>query len=196
MNEIVPNKKHKEPRVRWFLILVMALFLAGQVHTAYATPAAPVLLVNPTLQQCIEHVILADECFVCKPVKGWEISQTGQCPSGYEIIAYQSIMDEDNPVSCMEYPKNEWAFCSWGRYPTMTPEFSAVTVAPSLTEPVQEPTVFLPTFSATPPSPADTMYSFDSLFVLCVGCLPFIIMIGIIFMVIRRKKILTGTKRK
>jgi len=188
MHGIVPDKKHKGPRVKQLVVLILMLALARQVDTAYATPVAPVLLVNPTLKQCIDHVILADECHVCRPVKGWEISQTDQCPSEYKIIPRQTIMGQDLPVSCVEYPKNEWAFCSWGLYPTMTPEFATLTV--------QQPAIYLPTPSVTPPTPAITRYSFDYVFILCMGCILGITITGVIFMMIRRKKILTVAKSK
>jgi hypothetical protein len=185
MHGVVLHIRHKGPRVKRLVVLILTLALAGRVHTTYATPVAPVLLVNPTLEQCVDHVILADECHVCRPVEGWEISQTGQCPSAYKIIPRQTIMDKDL-VNCIEYPKNELAFCSGHRYPTMTPEFATV----------QQPAVYLPTPSVTPPTPAVTRYSFDYLFVLCIGCILGITIIGIIFMMIRRKKILAVVKSK
>jgi hypothetical protein len=120
MRELDRNKRSHENRLKYFFVLVLALALAGQVSTAYATPSAPVLLVNKILKQCIEGVILSDECYVCKPEKGWEISQTSKCPSGYEIIPRNSI--NDLPLNCAEYPKMEWPPCSSGRFPTMTPD--------------------------------------------------------------------------
>jgi hypothetical protein len=188
MRGIVPNKKHKGLRVKQFVFLILILAIAQQVQTAYATPVAPVLLVNPTLKQCIDHVILADECHACRPVEGWEISQTGQCPSEYKIIPRQTIMDQDLPVSCVEYPKNEWPYCSLGVHPTITPEFATLTV--------QQPAIDLPTTSVASPTPAITRYSFDYLFILCMGCILGITIIGVIFMLLRRKKILTVTKPK
>ena len=184
MPGIVLHKIQRGLRVKQLVVLILTLAIAGQVHPTYATPAAPVLLVNSTLQQCIDQVILADECHTCRPVEGWEISQTGQCPAGYNITPRQTVPDQDLPVNCVEYPKNEWTYCSWGRYPTMTPEFATV----------QQPTRYLSTPSITPPTPAMTRYSFDDPFILCMGCMLGITMIGILFMRIRRKRILTGTR--
>jgi hypothetical protein len=186
MHGTILHERHRRLRIKQLVVVILTLAIAVQVHPAYATPVAPVLLVNSTLQQCIEQVILADECHICRPVEGWKISQTGQCPAGYNITPRQTILDQDLPVNCVEYPKNEWAFCTWGRYPTMTPEFATV----------QQPTRFPSTPSITPPTPAITRYSFDYPFILCIGSILGFTIIGILLMRIRRKKILTGTRSK
>ena len=187
MDGIVPYKKHKGPCIKQLVVLILALVLAGQiyVHTAYATPAAPVLLVNHTLKQCIDEVILADECYFCTPAEGWEILHTEQCPSGYTIIPRQAL--KDLPLNCVEYPKNEWAACSWGIYPT-------VTVVPNLTVTAQQSVVYLPTPSASAidtSSPEHLILSIP-----CLGCIIGITITFIILMMIRKKKILLVDKQK
>lgn len=124
---------HPKPRLRRALILCLILAAAGlaQTRTAYATPAPPVLLVNPTLQQCIENVYLSDECHTCRVVAPWEVSPTGQCPAGYRVVPYQELdAGQDHPLDCVEGPRNEWMACTWGQYPTVTP-LSPAAPAPS-----------------------------------------------------------------
>jgi hypothetical protein len=191
MHEIVPCKKPKGPCIKQLVVLISALVLSGQVyvHIAYATPAAPVGLVNHTLKRCFAHVILADECHFCKPAEGWEIIQTGQCPSGYTITNRQILMDM--PLNCVEYPKNEWAFCSWGIYPTITPESPNVTVVPDLTVTAQQPVVDPPTPSAAPATPVIKRYPFEYPIspILCMGSILGVAITGIVLMMIRRKRL-------
>jgi len=198
MHGIVPYKKHKGHCIKQLVVLILTLILAGQiyVYTAFATPVAPVILVNHTLKQCVDHVILADECYFCTPAEGWEILRTGQCPSGYSIIARQTLMDV--PLDCVEYPKNEWAACSWGIYPTMTPEYLTVTVIPHLTVTAQQSEVYLPTPSAAPTASVIDRSSSEHLMlsILCIGCIIGFTITGIVLIMIRRKKILTVDKPK
>lgn len=130
--------KHPRPRLRRALILCLILAAAGlaQTRTAYATPAPPVLLVNPTLQQCIENVYLSDECHTCRVLSPWKVSSTGQCPAGYRVVPYQELdASQDHPLDCVEGPRNEWMACTWGQYPTVTPLSPAVPA--SAAEPVR-----------------------------------------------------------
>jgi hypothetical protein len=187
MHGIVP---HKRLCIKLLVVLILTLVLAGQiyVHTTYATPAAPVLLVNHTLKQCIDQVILADECYYCKPAEGWEILQAGQCPSGYTTIPRQTITDI--PVNCVSYPTNDWAACSWRTYPTVTPESISLTA--------QHSGEFLPTSSAAPGASAVDRFSSDPL-PLSILCMLFVIGItitSIVLMMIRRKKVLPRNKSK
>jgi len=197
MHRIVPDQKHIGPRVKQLVVLILTLAIARQIDPAYATPVAPVLLVNPTLKQCIT-VILADECRFCRPTEGWDISQTGQCPSGYEIRPY----GKEPPLNCVEYPKNDWAACEWGRYPTITPEFSTVTGTPDLTATAQQITGYPLTPSAPPSTPpstpastrAVTTYSFDYLII--SFCSIGFVLIVIISIMVRRKKISIKSESK
>jgi hypothetical protein len=198
MHGIVPNKKHEGPYIKVLVVLTLTLVLAGliYVHSAYATPVAPVLLANHTLKQCIDHVVIADECYFCTPAEGWEILQAGQCPSGYIIIVRQTLMDL--PLNCVEYPKNEWAACSWGKYPTITPEYLTVTVIPSLTITAQQSVIYLLTPSTAPTASANNKSSSEHLIlsILCMGCIIALTIISIVLVLIRRKKILPDSMRK
>jgi len=131
-------------RQKRLVVLLWVLVFAGYTHIliAYATPSAPVLLVNHTLVQCIEQVYLSDECSYCRVVNGWEISQDGVCPQGYQTIqvSYQ-VTDENRPLDCVEVARNDWLACSWGRYPSMTPYLTA-TPQPPLVEESSNPLVF------------------------------------------------------
>jgi hypothetical protein len=188
MHGIIPNKKHKGPCIKQLVVLILTLVLAGQIneHTAYATPVAPVLLVNHTLKQCIDYVILADECHFCTPAEGWEILRTGQCPSGYTIILRQTLMDI--PLDCVEYPKNEWAACSWGIYPTMTPEYPTVTAQKSEVY-LSTPTAALTSSALDRSSSAHIILS-----ILFMGCIIGSAISSIALMMIWRKRIKTADK--
>ncbi|MEN6300023.1 MAG: hypothetical protein ABFD51_08985 [Anaerolineaceae bacterium] len=170
---------------------MLALVLAGQTHilTASATPTAPVLLVNHTLKQCIDNVILSDECHVCQPVEDWEVSLTGQCPSGYKTISFQSIADKYQSVSCVEYPKNEWAACAWGSYPTMTPVSSITPIQLTACISSSETTylTMTPVLFITPETTAIDKSSDHFLPVLCTGSIIGISAISIIPAVLKKK---------
>jgi hypothetical protein len=200
MDGTIFNQKHHTSHIQWIIVLILTLVLVGHIHTADATPAAPVMLVNHALKQCIAKAFLADECRSCKPVAGWEILQTGQCPTEYKSITITT--DKDMPVSCIEYPRNEWAHCSWGRYPSMTPVSTAITSVPrstlSATPPTpkfvivtaQQPVERRSTTPAVPVTPAITRYSFDALFLACLGCgILGMIITGIVLTLSRRNKV-------
>ena len=189
----VHHQKSKGPRAKWFLGLMLILVLAGQVPRAYATPTIPVLLVNHALKQCIDNVIMADECWSCKPKEGWQTLPRGQCPSGYEVIPSSSTLgDRGAPISCAAYPNSQSFNCGSGdRYPTMTivPKFSTVTVAPSSTVTAQQPTVISPTPFVAPAIPALPADIFVYLFIFCLGCGILLIPIaGITFILIMRRR--------
>jgi hypothetical protein len=179
MHGKAPCEKHKGLRVKLLLVLIATLILAGQVHIipAHATPSAPVSLVNHALKQCIDLVYLADECRVCTPVNGWEILKTGHCPEGYPTIFRQTLMDK--PVNCVEYPNNEWAACSWGTFPTTTPNDPTATASPAKTN----------TPSAAPTNSvvdrASAEYPLSLLAIPCLGC---IIGITLSIIVLRRTR--------
>jgi hypothetical protein len=164
MHELIT---HKRSRLKYLVVLILTLVITVQAHilTAYATPPAPVLLVNHSLKQCIEKVYLSDECSYCQVINGWEISPTGQCPVGYQIVQYQyQVADKNRPVDCVEGPRNEWLACSWGKYPTVTP-FLSVTPTPSN---VNEPS--------------------DHFLLILILCISALVSIFIISFVILRKK--------
>lgn len=79
----------------WLLVWALALFglfFLMQAKDALASPTAPVNLVNHALKQCLDDVILGDECFYCTPKEGWEISAES-CPVGYTTAGYDSVLN-------------------------------------------------------------------------------------------------------
>jgi hypothetical protein len=213
MNRTIFEQPHRISHIKWIVVLLLPLVLAGHVHTADATPTAPVVLVNHALKQCVAKVFLADECRSCKPVVGWEILPTGQCPAEYKSITIPA--EKDIPVSCVEYPRNEWAHCSWGRYPSVTPvsiattgvprstvsatppipKFATVMELPSLTRTVQPSVEHLATPPAAPITPAITRYSFDTLLLAGLGCgILGVIITGFILLRNRRDKLARRSK--
>ncbi len=183
-----PYERHKGLRVKLLLVFIATLILVGQVpiDPAYATPSAPVSLVNHALKQCIDLVYLADECRVCTPVDGWEILKTGQCPAGYTTIFRQTLMDK--PVNCVEYPNNEWASCSWGTFPTMTPNDPTATAVPVMTSTPRKPP-FSPTPSAAPTGfTVERSFAEHPLLLIAIPCLGLIIGITISIIVLRHTR--------
>jgi hypothetical protein len=170
------------------VILILPLVFAGLFfgHSAYATPVAPVSLINHTLKQCIDQVILADECYICTPEEGWQILPAGQCPSEYKFLSLQSFLDQ--PLNCVEYPKNEWAACSWGKFPTMTPEFQTSTDEPGLTITLQQSGIYPNTPSATLTAtlPESSSSELNVYSILLIGCIIVILIIGIGLLIRKR----------
>ena len=86
-------------RVLVWTMLAMLLLLPGGI--SYATPTAPVILINEDTHQC-DVVILGDECGMCAPAAGWTILDgadpaypTMSCPAGFTMV--------DAPLTCTRY---------------------------------------------------------------------------------------------
>lgn len=76
------------------LSLAMLLLVTLPGNTSYATPTAPVVLINESTRQCA-IAIQGDECSWCDPPDGWTVIGPGtpgwdytrpECPAGFQRI--------------------------------------------------------------------------------------------------------------